>query len=335
MSDYVIFSRYNGTMTSVATRLLSMIFLFQSRRQWTVSELSDELAVSDRTVHRYIGMLEEMGIPLYSERGPYGGFSLLRTYKLPPLIFTPEEATVLYMGARLVQDIWGKPFQDAVTGVTAKLDNVLPDDIREEVSRAQRSLVVMTGTSRDYAPYHELMACLRDCMAEGRVVTLRYHSFARVVTDRTVDPYALSLRWGNWYLIGYCHLRDELRTFRIDRIKDCTVLGQTFTLPKDFDAKAYLEETMRWDNQYEVVVRMEEEVAPRMREMAGDWMRVEDNPDGSVTVRFEVDNFNWATGWVLSWGRLARAVAPAELIKRVRQAAHDVIAQYPTGDEAD
>jgi predicted DNA-binding transcriptional regulator YafY len=328
MSDNVIFSRYNGAMTNVATRLLSMIFLFQSRRQWTVGELSGELDVSDRTVHRYIGMLEEMGIPLYSERGPYGGFLLLRTYKLPPLIFTPEEATVLYMGARLVQDIWGKPFQDAVTGVTAKLDNVLPDDIRQEVARNQRSLVVMTGTSRDYAPYHALMARLRDCMAEGRRVSLRYQSFSRVATDRKVDPYALSLRWGNWYLIGYCHLREELRTFRIDRIQDCTVLEGKFTLPKDFDAKAYLEETMRWDNPYEVVVRMEEEIAPRIREMAGDWMRVEDNADGSVIVRFDADNLNWAAGWVLSWGSLARAIAPPELIERVIGSARDVIAQY-------
>jgi len=161
-----------------------------------VSQLSDELDVSDRTVHRYIGMLEEMGISLYSERGPYGGFSLLRTYKLPPLIFTPEEATVLYMGARLVQDIWGKTFSDAVTGLTAKLDNVLPDDIRQEVQRTQRSLVVMAGSSRDYTPYHDLMVTLRDCMADGQRVLIRYHSFSRVETDRKVDPLCPQLPLG-------------------------------------------------------------------------------------------------------------------------------------------
>jgi len=315
-------------MTSVATRLLSMIFLFQSRRQWTVSELSNELNVSDRTVHRYIGMLEEMGIPLYSERGPYGGFSLLRSYKLPPLIFTPEEATVLYMGARLVNDIWGKPFQDAVTGVTAKLDNVLPDDIRQEVERAQRSLVVMTGAARDYSPYHDLMVTLRDCMADEKRVNLHYHSFSRVETERMVDPYALSFRWGNWYLIGYCHLRKELRTFRIDRINQLRALAETFDMPNDFDAKAYLEESMRWDNRYDVIVLMAPKIAPEMRERSNDWMKVSDNDDGSVTVRFEVDNLNWASGWVLSWGKLAKALAPPELIERVREAAQDVLDQY-------
>jgi len=320
-------------MTNVATRLLSMIFLFQSRRHWTVSQLSDELDVSDRTVHRYIGMLEEMGIPLYSERGPYGGFSLLRTYKLPPLIFTPEEATVLYMGARLVQDFWGKTFQNAVTGVTAKLDNVLPDDIRQEVQRAQRSLVVMAGASRDYTPYHDLMVTLRDCMANGQRVLIRYHSFSRVETDRKVDPYALSFRWGNWYLIGYCHMRKELRTFRIDRINDLQLLKEDYEIPHDFDAKTYLEETMQFDNRIEVVVRMDEEAAPHMRERSNDWMQVSDHPDGSVTARFEVDNLNWATSWVLSWGKLAKALEPPEFVARVKQAARELLEVYENKQE--
>jgi predicted DNA-binding transcriptional regulator YafY len=315
-------------MTHVATRLLSMIFLFQSRRRWTVAELADELDVSDRTIHRYIGMLEEMGIPLYSERGPYGGFSLLRTYKLPPLIFTPEEATVLYMGARLVGDIWGKPFQDAVTGVTAKLNNVLPDDIQQEVQRAQRSLVVMASASRDYSPYHDLMATLRDSMADGKQVKITYLSFSRVETARIVDPYALSFRWGNWYLVGFCHLRGEMRTFRIDRINTLTPLEAPFNLPRDFNARAYMEESMRWESQYNVVVQIDPAAAPEMRERGDEWLQVSDNPDGSVTVRFDADNLHWAAGWVLSWGKLAKAQAPPELVDLVQQAAHDLLAAY-------
>ena len=315
-------------MANVATRLLSMLFLFQSHRKWTVSDLSDELKVSDRTVHRYIGMLEEMGIPLYSERGPYGGFSLLRTYKLPPLLFTPEEATVIYMGARLVKDIWGKPLHDSVTSVTAKLDNVLPDDIRQEVQRTQRTLAITTGAARDYSPYHDLMAELRDCMAAGQRVRIMYHSFSRMETDRKVDPYGLSFRFGNWYLIGFCHLREEMRTFRIDRITKCEKLDETFEAPNDFNAKAYMEETMRWENRYQVSVRIESDAAPNMRERESEWMKVGDNPDGSVTVRFDVDDLNWATGWVLSWGHLARAMEPPELIERVKEAAQSVLEQY-------
>jgi predicted DNA-binding transcriptional regulator YafY len=90
-------------MGNVATRLISLIMLLQSRPLWKASELAAELSVPERTIHRYMGMLEDMGIPIYSERGPYGGFSLMRGYKLPPLIFTAEEATVLYMGIELRQ----------------------------------------------------------------------------------------------------------------------------------------------------------------------------------------------------------------------------------------
>jgi predicted DNA-binding transcriptional regulator YafY len=78
-------------------------------------------------------MLEEMGISLYSERGPYSGFSLLRSCKLPPLIFTPEEATVLYMGANLVQDIWGKPFMDEAAAETSAGDHQVGNTCLEGV----------------------------------------------------------------------------------------------------------------------------------------------------------------------------------------------------------
>ena len=104
-------------MGNVATRLISLIMMLQSRPSWKASELAAELSVSERTVHRYIRMLDEMGIPIYSERGPYGGFSLVRGYRLPPLLFTAEEATVLYMGARLVREAWGQTYIDAVAGV--------------------------------------------------------------------------------------------------------------------------------------------------------------------------------------------------------------------------
>nr|NIO67714.1 HTH domain-containing protein [Anaerolineae bacterium] len=124
-------------MGNVATRLISIIFILQSKPSVKAAELAEELGVSERTIHRYMGMLDELGIPIYSERGPYGGFSLVRGYKLPPLIFTAEEATVLYLGANLIKEVWGKSYRDAACSATAKLDNVLPDELLQEVSRAQ------------------------------------------------------------------------------------------------------------------------------------------------------------------------------------------------------
>jgi len=91
---------------NTATRLITLIMLLQRRPGQKAGALAAELGVSVRTLHRYMDMLEEMGIPVYSERGPHGGFSLVPGYKMPPLVFTPEEAVVMYLGAGLVEEMW-------------------------------------------------------------------------------------------------------------------------------------------------------------------------------------------------------------------------------------
>jgi len=315
-------------MANVATRLISLIMLLQSRPQWKAAELSDELNVSERTVHRYMGMLEEMGIPIYSERGPYGGFSLMRGYKLPPLIFTAEEATVLYMGANLVEEVWGRVYQDAVTAVTAKLDNVLPDDLRREVAQAQQDFVVSGLAARDYRPWSDTLRTLRMCVSSRCGARLSYRAFDLETTRREVDPYALSFRWGLWYLVAYCHLRDAMRTFRVDRIESVERLDRRFTIPGEFSTKAYLDQAMQFDNRYTVVVHVTAPVAPRVRERMAHWTEIVDLEDGSVNVIMQVANLDWATGWILSHGGEAVAVEPAELVARVLSAAEEILAKY-------
>jgi predicted DNA-binding transcriptional regulator YafY len=317
-------------MTNVATRLLSLIMLLQKRPGWKSAELAAELGVSERTIFRYMGMLDELGIPLYSERGPNGGFSLVRGYKLPPLIFSAEEATVLYMGANLVRDIWGQTYSNAVTAVTAKLDNVLPDDLLQEVARAQESLVVISGmTRRDYSPWDPVIHTLRQCMRDQCCVRLQYRGLAHDAdTTRVVEPYALALQWGLWYLVGFCRLRQEMRTFRLDRIQQAAPLKDRFSRPRDFSVREYLECTMSVQPAYRVAVLIEAGAARMVQERHGHWMTLAGHPDGSLTARFRDTNLDWATGWVLSLGGAARALEPAELVTRVQEAARAALKRY-------
>jgi predicted DNA-binding transcriptional regulator YafY len=316
-------------MSNVATRLLSLILLLQSKSSWKALELAVELNVSERTVHRYMGMLDEMGIPICSERGPYGGFSLVRGYKLPPLLFTAEEATVLYMGANLVREVWGQTYDDAVTAVTAKLDNVLPDDLRQEVARAQQSLVVGGLARMDYRPWEPVIHTLRQCIGDRRRTRLLYRGFLRQEDiDRVVEPYALTFRWGLWYLVGFCHLRQAMRTFRVDRIQQVTALEDRFTLPRDFSVREYLAQSMRFEPAYTVVVHLQASVAPDVREWHGHWMDITDHADGSITARFGVAGLDWAAGWVLRQGSAARVLEPPELVERVRAAAEGIVQRY-------
>jgi predicted DNA-binding transcriptional regulator YafY len=317
-------------MANVATRLISIVLMLQSRGTLKASELAEELGVSERTIHRYMGMLDEMGIPIYSERGPYGGFSLVRGYKLPPLVFTPEEATVLYLGCELVKDIWGVSYRDAAVAATAKLDNVLPDALHQEVEQARRGLLVTGWLRRDYGPWAPILDDLRRCVARRRRVHLVYTSFRQEVTRRTVDPYALALQWGNWYLAGHCHLRDELRTFRVDRIREVDCTDEPFEVPRNFSARDYLQRMAdeRPAAYYRVAVRFDPDVAHVVRERREEWQDLIDHDDGSVTLAFDAADLAWPCRWVLTYQDKATVLGPPELAARVRDAAEAIAARY-------
>ena len=99
-------------MTNPSTRLLTLIMLLQRQTNQKAADLAAELDVSVRTLHRYFEMLDEMGIPIYAERGPYGGFSLVRGYKMPPLMLTPEESVAVALGTGMVEEMWGQLYRE-------------------------------------------------------------------------------------------------------------------------------------------------------------------------------------------------------------------------------
>jgi predicted DNA-binding transcriptional regulator YafY len=317
-------------MGNVATRLISIIFILQSKPSVKAAELAEELGVSERTIHRYMGMLDELGIPIYSERGPYGGFSLVKGYKLPPLIFTVEEATVLYLGANLIKEVWGKSYRDAASSATAKLDNVLPDELLQEVSRAQEALVV-TGLHRfDYSPWEHFIDDLRHCIEDRRQVHVIYRAFSRQeTTKREVDPYALVHQWGVWYLVGYCHLRGEMRIFRVDRIQALTPMETPFVRPADFSVGEYMARSFEPSEPvYKVEVRFDPPVTPLVKEEHADWRHLTENPDGSVTVTFMSPDLDWPVSFVLRYGEAATVIRPPELVEKVKAKIKAIAARY-------
>ena len=316
-------------MANTATRLITLIMLLQRYPNQKAAELAQQLGVSVRTVHRYMSMLDEMGIPVYSERGPYGGFSLVRGYRMPPLVFSPEEAVAVYLGTGLVEEIWGEMYRDAAQGALAKLDNVLPEEQRHEVAWARRRLLV-TGMHRmdvqQLAPHLEK---LRRALRQLRRVRMWYRSRSqRDPIEREVDLYALVHRWGWWYAIGYCHLRRAVRSFRVDRIAELTLLETDYHVPDEFDIQQYLQSEPY--AQPEVHVRLH--FAPEAALLALDdrplWESFEDQPDGGVEVSLGVPTLEWAARVALSYGPHVEVLEPPELQRLLCDQAHAIAATY-------
>jgi len=320
-------------MPTTATRLINLIMLLQRQPNQKAADLAAELEVSVRTIHRYFNMLDEMGIPVYSERGPYGGFSLLKGYRMPPLVFNPEEAVAVYLGVSLVEEMWGQLYREAARGALAKLDNVLPDEQRHEVTWARRTLLA-TGMHRaNLTVLAPTLEKLRRAAREHRTVRMLYHGLGQGEAQRRdVDPYALVHRWGWWYAIGFCHLRSGLRTFRVDRILELALLDANFEFPPDFNLQVYLASEPQAQSQIITRLLLTAEARQAALDSHGYWETVEPQPDGSAIVTFSAPNLEWAASTTLAYGPLVEVLDPPELREMVRDWAATVSAKYVPGD---
>jgi predicted DNA-binding transcriptional regulator YafY len=322
-------------MSKTATRLISLIMLLQRQPNQKAADLAAELGVSVRTLHRYFAMLDEMGIPIYSERGPYGGFSLVKGYRMPPLVFTPEEAVAVYLGTSLVDEMWGQLYREAAHGALAKLDNVLPDEQRHEVAWARRALFA-TGMHRaDLDEMAPSLEKLRRATREHRQVHIRYQSRNQPETTlRDLDPYALVHRWGWWYVIGFCHLRNAVRIFRLDRIQELSLLETTFQVAPDFDLHTYLAREPQAQTQLTVRMRFIAKARQAAFESRLYWETIEEQSDGSVVVSFAAPNLEWAASSVLAYGSIVEVLDPPELRWMVAKWARVIVQRYSASEES-
>jgi predicted DNA-binding transcriptional regulator YafY len=322
-------------MTTVATRLITLILTLQRQPGQKAADLANRLGVSVRTLHRYFEMLDEMGVPIYAERGPYGGFSLVRGYKLPPLVFTPEEAVAVSLGTSLVHEMWGQLYHEAAQGALAKLENVLPDEQRQEIAWARRSLVA-TGMNRaDIEMLAPSLEKLRRAVRENRRVSMTYHSGTTPRggayphgEQRDLDPYALVHRTGWWYVVGYCHLRLALRTFRVDRIAELTLTDQTFPVPTDFDIQAYLAQEWQDSPQFKVQMRFAPEFAHLAQYGRGYWETIEEQSDGSAVVTFNAPDVYAAASNASAYGPAVTVLEPPEVRQLVKEWAQGTVVLY-------
>jgi predicted DNA-binding transcriptional regulator YafY len=253
---------------------------------------------------------------------------------MPPLVLTPEEAVAVYLGASLVGEMWGQLYEDAARGALAKLDNVLPDEQRHEVAWARRTLLA-TGLHRaDHAPLVPLLEKLRRATRERRRVHVIYRGRQQPEPiEREVDAYALVHRWGWWYVVGYCHLRQAHRSFRVDRIVELALLDETFNVPDDFDVQAYLAAEPHTQLTIRVRLRFVPEGALAALDDRALWDSVEEQDDGSVVVTFGTPNLEAAARVALSYAPYAIVLEPDELRHKVRERARAVAESYEKSEE--
>ena len=231
-------------MTRPTTRVLTLLELLQTHRRLSGSELARRLEVDGRTVRRYIQTLEEMGVPVVAERGRDGGYALVAGFKLPPMMFTDEETLAVALGLVAASGLGLAENEVAVASVRAKLERVMPDRLKRRVRAIGETTQMARAPARIDIDEGVFLTLTETTLAQQRV-RLSYCTVDGEVSQRDVDPYGLVFRTGYWYVSGFCHLRQDMRSFRLDRVTEVAALPESFLRPADFDAARYLSDSLK------------------------------------------------------------------------------------------
>jgi predicted DNA-binding transcriptional regulator YafY len=269
-----------------ASRVLGMLELLQTHHRLTGADLGARLGVDERTVRRYSATLAELGIPVVAARGRYGGYRLAPGYKLPPLMFTDEEAAAIVLGLLAAEQL-GLTTEAPATGLAlSKIQRVLPQQLGERIDGVRESLG-FTAARREGAarPATGTLLTLGAATRGNRRISINYRSWRGGVSLRQVDPYGLVFHAGRWYLTGHDHRRGEVRTFRLDRIGAVDVGEETFEVPAGFDPVAHVTRSLAGvPYTYECEVLLETDLAQASRRIPPSVAELSEAADG-VLVR--------------------------------------------------
>lgn len=205
-------------------RITSILIQLQTKKVVKAQDLAEKFEVSLRTIYRDIRTLEEAGIPLYGEAGV--GYSLVDGYRLPPVMFTPEEAMAFVTAEKLMERFGDAGLQSNFSSAMDKVKAVLRGTEKDLVESLEGYIEVAEHKRYNRPPVNTLDVLLKS-ISDKKVVKLEYRAFGKDNdTERLIEPIGIFHENDNWYTVGYCHLRESYRQFRIDRVKNIQLTEQ-------------------------------------------------------------------------------------------------------------
>jgi predicted DNA-binding transcriptional regulator YafY len=310
-------------MPHPTTRVLTILDLLQSHGRMTGAELARRLKVDGRTVRRYIVMLEELGIPIATERGRDGAYMLVAGFKLPPMMFTDDEAMALSMGLVAAKGLGIGQTATAVTSAQAKLERVMPANLKKRVRAIDETVILDIARTRESCD-PRILSSLSSASQTHTRVHLKYRA-DRGDSQRDFDCYGLVYRGGHWYAAGMCHLRKGVRTFRLDRVVGIGTLTVQFEKPPEFNAADYLVRSVAAiprTHTIEVLLRTTLAEAQQVLFPAAGLL---ESVDGGVLLHAQADDLDWFARELSRLSVRFEIAKPAALRKTVSRLARDLL----------
>ncbi|MHB1346428.1 MAG: helix-turn-helix transcriptional regulator [Candidatus Humimicrobiaceae bacterium] len=302
--------------TSNIWRLLKILLIFSRKKRIKASDIAGEIEISVRQTYRDINSLKIAGIPIYSDKNGYG---ISDDFYIPKLNLELPEVLTIYLLINSIKTQKGTPYYQFLSSAFDKIIGVLPKELAGNLADEKIGFSIDFGLESkvDYRGLDEIFKAANQAFMEKRSAFLKYYSFeSKKITEREVDIYGFKLWFGIWYLIGYCHFREEIRTFRIDRIRQVRLLDRIFKIPSDFDFDKFFE--ISWGiahgQKYRVVLRFSRRIEDFIKEIK--WhpsQKLSLDKDGSLIGEYAASGLDEIRIWILGFGEDIEVLEPAEL----------------------
>ncbi|PVE17931.1 MULTISPECIES: helix-turn-helix transcriptional regulator [unclassified Arthrobacter] len=309
-------------MLETSARLLHLLSLLQLRREWTGSALADRMDVTERTVRRDIGKLRTLGYPIHASPGVAGGYQLGAGAQLPPLLLDDDEALAVALGLSAVTASPVAGIGEASVRALTKLEQVLPSRLRPRFAGLRSAVTRMAAVSTPVRP--EILTALSAAITERRTVVFRYSRQDGESSRRLVEPYRLVDTGRRWYLVAWDTMREDWRTFRVDRCQSVPAQRERFT-PRPLPARdlaLYVQQSItRFPYQYDVVVRLTGNINEVSQKVSPDTAELQSDGEEHTLMRAGFDSLDWPLMHLVALEFEFEILEPPQMRERARLAA--------------
>ena len=300
-------------------RISAILIQLQSRRVVKASDIADRFNISLRTVYRDVKTLEEAGIPLIGEAGV--GYSIMDGYRLPPVMFSREEATAFLTAEKLMERLTDPSSEEHYKSAMYKIRSVLRMAEKDYLEKIDGHIEVLksrrsSGINLDLNPLQIILKGI------GERTVLSIHYFAmhnQQKTERCIEPVGVFYQDNYWHLIAWCRLREDYRDFRLDRISNISLTAERFRTQHP-NLNEYISRSARERNLQQVVIRVEKRIVPYLNEQKYyNGFISERDVDDMVEKTFLTEYIEGFVRWLMMYGDTAIIITPEELKTKVRE----------------
>jgi predicted DNA-binding transcriptional regulator YafY len=309
-------------------RVSAILIQLQSRRVVKASDIAKRFNISLRTVYRDVKTLEEAGIPLIGEAGV--GYSIMDGYRLPPVMFTREEATAFLTAEKFVEKLTDASTMANHKSAMYKIKAILKSAEKDMLEDMDGNIEVFKNLNQTHLPDNDYIQTILNGIAQKNVLSVEYFAHhSQENTKRDIEPVGIFYQDNYWHLIAYCRLRNDYRDFRIDRIGSLKVTDEFFT-SRHPTLKQYIAKTAKEKHLETVIIKVEKVVYPNLSQQKYySGFVSEKTVEGRIEMTFLTTSLEGFARWCMMFGDHAEIIEPVKLRARVKEIAKKLIQYNP------